>query len=89
MKNQHEYIQENHGLETLQLLQKWEKWVIKDSDYRNHRRFTLRCFSKGIVQVSLKLRSTNSNISNGARQITHKAEKQLLQDRVKCINVTL
>ena len=65
------------------------KWGMKDSYYKIHRMFTLRCVSKGIVPVSLKLRSTNINISNGARQIIQKAEKQLLQDRVKYINVIL
>ena len=88
MRNPHNYIQQNHGLEALQFLQEWEKCVIKDSNYRSHRRFTLRCISKGMVPVSDKLRSTNSKISYGARKIIQKAEKQLLKDRVKCINVT-
>ena len=56
---------------------------------KNPRRFTLRCISKGIVLVSVRLRSTCSKISKGARRIIRKAEKQLLCDRVKCINTTI
>ena len=89
MRNLHNYIQQNHGLEALQLLQEWEKCVIKDSDYRNHRRFILRCISKGMVLVSVKLRSTNRKISYWFRKIIQKVGKQLLQDRVMCINVIL
>ena len=43
MINLHKYTQENYGLEALQLLQLWEKYVIRDSDYKNHRTFTLCC----------------------------------------------
>ena len=89
MRKLHKYIQRNYGLEALQLLQQWEKWVIKDCDYRNHRRFTLRCSSKGIVPVSVRLRSSNSKISKGVKEIIQKAERQLLQDRVRCINVII
>ena len=89
MRNLHNYIQQSHGLEAMQLLQEWEKCVMKDSNYRNHRPFTLRCISKGMVPVSVRPRSTNSKISYGARKIIQKAEKQLLQDRVKCINAIL
>ena len=39
--------------------------------------------------MNLKLRLTSINISNRARPIIQRAEKQLLQDRVKCINVIL
>ena len=54
------------GLEALQALQEWEKWVIKDSDYKNHRRFTLRCINKGIIQVSIRLKSTSNSRSRRA-----------------------
>ena len=89
MRNLHNYILENYGREALQELQQWEKWELRHSDYSNHRRFTLRCIGRDIVLVSLKLWSTNGNISYGARKIIQKAEKQILQDRVKCINVIL
>ena len=86
MRNQHKFIEENHGLESQQLLQEWEKWVIKDSDNKNHRRFTLRCISKNLIPVCVRLKSTSNSRSRRAKEIIHRAEKQLLQDRIKCIN---
>ena len=73
----------------MQLLQLWEKCVKRDSNYKNHRIFTLRCISKGIVLVSIRLRSACSKISKGGKEIIKKAEKQLLQDRVRCINAII
>ena len=83
MRNLHRFIEENHGLEALQELQ---KWVIKESDYKNHRRFTLGCINKGIIPVSVRLKSTSKSRSKRAKEIIYRAEKQLLQDRIKCIN---
>ena len=56
---------------------------------KNHRIFTLRCIDRGIILVSVRLRSENSKLSKSAKEIIYKAEKQLLQDRVGCINVML
>ena len=89
IRNHHKYIQENYGLEALQLLWLWEKSDIRDCDYKNHRRFTLRCITNGIVLVSDGLMSACSKTSKRAKEIIQKAEKQLLQDRVKCINATI
>ena len=89
MRNLHKDLKEKYGLEALQLLQLWEKGVIRECNYRNHRRFTLRCISKELVLVSVKPRSACSKISQGARKIIEKAEKQLLQDRFRCINNTI
>ena len=60
--------------------------MIKESNYKNHRRFTLRCISKGIIPASVRLKSTSNSRSRRAREIIYRAEKQLLLDRVKCIN---
>ena len=54
--------------------------------FSNHRIFTLRCISNGLVPVSVRLNSNRKDISNSARNILKRAERQLLQDRVKCIN---
>ena len=83
IQQKHTYLKENYGLEALQLLWLWKKSILRDCDYRNHRRFTLRCISKDIVQVSVRLWSACSKISQGARKIIEKAEKQLIQDRVR------
>ena len=86
MKNLHKFTEDNHGIEALCLLWEWEKWEIMDSDYMNHQRLTLRCISKDLISVSVRLRSTNNSRSRRAKKIIHRVEKQLLQDRVKGIN---
>ena len=86
MRNLHKYILENYGREALGELQQWEKGEVKQADYKNHSIFTLRCISNGLVVVSVRLDSNRKDISNRARNILRRGEKQLLQDRVKCIN---
>ena len=73
-------------MKSLQLLQEWQKWVIQDSNYKSHRRFTLRCISKDLIPVSVRLKSTSNSRSRKAREIICRAEKQLLQDRMNRIN---
>ena len=63
--------------------------MIRLSDYKNHRIFMLRCISKNLFPVSIKLKPDKSKLSQGARKIIEKAERQLLQDRVRCINKTI
>ena len=89
MINLHKYLKENYGLEDLQLLQLWGKGVIRECNYKNHEIFTLRCIGSNLVPVSAKLRSSCSKISQRARKIIEKTQKQLLQDRVRCINNTI
>ena len=48
--------------------------------------FTLRCISKGLVLVSVKLSFNRKDISVGSRNTIRRAERQLLHERVKCIN---
>ena len=60
----------------------WEKLEIKDNDYRNHGRFTVRCIGKDLIPVSVRLKSTSNSRSRRAKEIIHRAERQLLQDRV-------
>ena len=83
MRNAHNFIEEKHEKESLHLLQEWKSLQIKDSDYKNHHRF-LRCLSKDLIPVSVKLESM-INIRR-AKQVICKTERQLLQDRVKTIN---
>ena len=89
MRNLHEYIQKNYGREALWELQQWEKWELRYSNYSNHRSCTLRCITKGIVLVSLKLNSRRKDISSRARVIIYRAERQLLQERFRSINTIL
>ena len=57
---------------------------LRSSDYKNHRIFSLRCLHKELIPVSIKLKSTLD--TSKARQIIRKAERDLLQARVKAIN---
>ena len=56
-------------------------------DFANHRRFTLRCLSKGLVPVSIHLQK-NIKTPNGL-QIVKRAERSLMNERVRSINNTL
>ena len=51
-------MEEKHGKESMHLLLGWVSLQIKDSDFRNHHRFTLRCLSKDLIPVSVRLKST-------------------------------
>ena len=65
----------------------WEKLRIRASEYKNHRIFTLRCLHNDLIPVSIKLKSTLK--STRANKILRKAEKDLLQARIKTINFIL
>ena len=86
MKILHKYILDNYGREALGEMWQWEKGAGKWVDYKNHRIFTLRCISNGLVLVSVRLNSNIKDISSSTRNILRRAERQLLQDGVKCIN---
>ena len=60
---------------------------MRASDYKNHRIFTLRCLHKDLIPVSIKLKSTLK--TERAKKIVRKAEKDLLQVRIKAINSIL
>ena len=84
MRNLHLILLQEYGIEARCLFREWERLRLRTSDYRNHRIFTLRCVHKELVPVSFKLKSTLTTPK--ARQIIRKAEKDLLQARVKAIN---
>ena len=66
------------------MFREWERLWLRTSDYKNHRIFSLRCLRKELIPVSIKLKSMVT--TSKARQIIRKAEKDLLQARVKAIN---
>ena len=84
MRNLHLIILQEFGIEARHLLREWERLQLRSSDYKNHRIFSLRCIHKELIPVSIKLKSTLDTPK--ARQIIRKAEKDLLQARVKAIN---
>ena len=87
MRNLHNILLQEDGIEARRLFRLWEKLKIRASDYRNHRIFTLRCLHSDLIPVSIKLKSTIKTAR--AKQILRKAEKELLQARIKSINYIL
>ena len=76
MRNLHKDLKENYGLEALQLLQVMGERCNKGMQLQKPQTIlTLRCISKDLVPVSVKLRSAYSKISQGTRKIIEKAEK--------------
>ena len=63
----------------------WERLQLRDSNFKNHRIFTLRCIHKGLVPVSIRLKKTLRQKA----KVIRIAEKQLLQARIKSINSIL
>ena len=87
MRNLHQIILQEYGLEAWCLFRDWERLWLRESDYKNHRIFTLRCLHKDLVPVSIKLKSALK--TERAKKIVRKAEKDLIQARIKAINSIL
>ena len=87
MRNLHNILLQEDGIEARHLFRLWEKFRIRASKYKNHRILTLRCLHNDLISVSIKLKSTLK--STRANKIIRKAEKDLLQARIKTINFTL
>ena len=84
MRNIHAHINTEYGQENVKTFRCWEKMEYKMADFANHRRFSLRCLSKGLIPVSVRLKS-NIKTPKG-RQIIKKAELALLNERIRNIN---
>ena len=64
-----------------------ERSKKKMADFKNHRRFTLRCLDSNIIPVSLRLKS---NIRTPrAISIIKKTERALFNERIRTINSTI
>ena len=87
MRNLHKFILENYRIGSLKLLRDWEKFQLRQCNFKNHRIFTLRCIHSELVPVSIRLKSTLK--SERAKKILRTVEKQLLQTRLKSINSLL
>ena len=81
------YLRTTYAEESVKLLRKWEITVKKMPDFRNQRRFMLKCIKASITPVSCKLK--NPLKSKRSYEIIHKVEKQLLYERIRNINNTL
>ena len=78
------YLRTKYGVESVRLLKKWEMTIKKMADYRNHRWFMLKCIKASITLVSCKIK--NLLKTKRSYDIIHKAEKQLLYERIRNIN---
>ena len=78
------YLKNKYGEECVRLLRKWEITIKKMVGYRNHRRFMLKCIKASVTPVSCKLK--NPLKTTKCYNIIHKAEKQLLYERIRNIN---
>ena len=87
MRNLHQIILEENGIEALYLFRQWERLQLRDSNFKNHRIFTLRWIHKDLVPVSIKLKTSLRTEKD--KKIIRIAEKQLLQARIKSINCIL
>ena len=72
------------GKEVLTIFRKFESVNMKICDYKNHQRFFLRCLSKGVTLVSLKLKKNIKTHKSDC--IIQRAEKSLLNERLRNIN---
>ena len=57
------------------------------ADFSNHQRFSLRCLNQDLIPVSIRLRSTIKTPKG--QPIIKKAERALLNERIRSINNTL
>ena len=87
MRNLHNIIEKEFRRESATILRDWEQYVKKLANFKNHRRFTLRCLSQKMTPVSLRLKR-NIKTERG-KKIIEKAEKQLMDERVRQINNTI
>ena len=81
MRNIHAYIESEYGKEKVQIFRCWEKLEYEMADFENHWRFSLRCLSKDIIPVSVRLKS-NIKTPKG-KHIVRKVERALLNERVR------
>ena len=87
MRNLHLQIKQEYGIGNVRIFRRWEKLEYKMAAFQNHRIFTLRCLKEDLIPVSAKLRSSFK--TPRAKNIIKKAERALLNERVRNINNTI
>ena len=85
LRNLQCHLKDEYGVESVRLLQTWEGIVKKMVDDHNHQRFA--SIKAGITPASCRLR--NSFKTPKSYHIIHKAQRQLLYERVRNINQVL
>ena len=84
MRNLHAFIKQEFGEESVLKLCLWEKTEKKMADYKNYRRFSIKCLKRDIIPVSIKLKTCI--YTRKASEIIRRAEKQLLNEHIRSIN---
>ena len=87
MRNIHSYLTTKYGKEIVEIYRRWEKYEYKMADFQNHQCFSLRCLSNNIIPTSVRLKSTIRTPK--AKYIIHRAEKALLNERIRSIINTI
>ena len=64
--NIHAELRTKYEQRSLKIYRQWEKFECKMADFQNHRRFSLRCLSNGLIPTSIKLKTT---IKNSKREV--------------------
>ena len=85
MRNIQAKLISEYGQESVRFLRQWETLEMKMVDFQNHR-FTLRCLSKDLIPVSIKLKTTVKTPKG--IYILRKAERMLMDERIGLINNT-
>ena len=87
MRSLHMKLYQEYDREIVRNFRRWEKLERKMVDFANHRRFTLRWLAEDFIPVSIRLKQ-NIKTPRGL-QIIKKAERALLNERIRSINNTL
>ena len=82
--NIHAELRAKFGQRSLKIYRRWEKFECKMADFQNHRHFSLRCLSNGLIPTSIRLKSTIKTPKG--KYIIRKAELALLNERIRAIN---
>ena len=80
MRNLLVLINERHGKEAITIFRKYERLNMKICDFKNHKRFTLRCLNDDLIPVSLRLKNNVRTYRSDC--IIHRAERSLLNERI-------
>ena len=83
-RNIHAQLRAKFGQRSIRIFRQWEKFESKMADFQNHRLFSLRCLSKGLIPTSIRLKSNIKTIKG--KNIIRRAEIALLNERVRVIN---
>ena len=87
MRNLLKLINDRFGKAALTIFRKYESLNMKIFNFKNHQRFSLRCLSDDLIPVHLKLK--NIVRTHKSDCIIHRAERGLLNERIRSINHTL